>query len=276
MLRNVQLTGILGKPRLDFKNNEELGKYYEGKYREGGYEGGFILCGINVSELNHRARHASAFRLLAPQGIQRILDAGCGDGRLSAQIAPHCRDVHAIDIAPNAFDPRHAAGLANLKFQAMNVEHLAFEDEFFDQIVCVETLEHLLNPQLALREFERTLKPGGRLVITYPTINRTFIKKIQERLRIGRRLEISEHLNEWSYDEIVENGKAAGLNLLKSEGVIFDFGVFGWLKAASRFFARGITALSFKITCFPRNSSVVSVVFRKSGQGVRPPESAAA
>ena len=263
MTRNLQLTGILGKARLNFNNNDELGRYYEDKYREGGYEGGFILCGVNISELNHRARHASAFRLLNPQRAETILDAGCGEGGLAARIAPHCRTLHAIDIAPSALDSRHNV-LANLRFQPMNVENLAFEDGFFDQIVCVETLEHLLNPQHALKEFKRTLKPGGRLVITYPTINRSLIKRIQQKCGIGRRLEISEHLHEWSYEEIVQHGESAGLELVNSEGVAFDFGVLGWLKCASSFFAREITAFSFKIRCFPRNSSVVSVVFRKS------------
>jgi 2-polyprenyl-3-methyl-5-hydroxy-6-metoxy-1,4-benzoquinol methylase len=262
VLKKVQFTGIVGQPRLGFKNNEELTSYYEGKYRDGGYEGGFIVCGVNISELNHRARHTSALRLLEPQRAESILDAGCGDGRLAAQIAPQCGKLYAVDVARNALDPRFAEP-TNLHFQAMNVERLGFADDFFDRIVCVETLEHLLHPEDALREFERTLKPGGRLVLTYPTINQSLIKQVQAKLRIGRPLEISEHLNEWTHDEIVHQGEAAGLEWVKSEGVIFDFGVFGWLKGLSSFFARAITQLSFKIRGFPRNSSAVSVVFRK-------------
>jgi 2-polyprenyl-3-methyl-5-hydroxy-6-metoxy-1,4-benzoquinol methylase len=263
--KKVQFTGILDQPSLAFADNEELKTYYEGKYREGGYEGGFIVCGVNISELNHRARHASALRLLNPQKTESILDAGCGEGRLAAQIAPRCGRLYAIDIAGNALDSRYASP-ANLHFQAMDVEHLAFADGFFDQIVCVETLEHLLNPGAALREFERTLKPGGRLVITYPTINQSWIKRVQAKLHIGRPLQISEHLNEWSHDEVIREGEAAGLEWVKSEGVIFDFGVFGWIKCASSFLARAVTALSFKIRRFPRNSSAVSVVFQKPAQ----------
>ena len=119
-MKNAQLTGILGKRRLQFRDNLELEKYYEEKYRQGGYEGGCIRFGINISDLYHQERHKSALRFLNPAPQETILDAGCGDGRLSALIAPRCRILHAIDIAGNALDPRYRA-LPNLCFAKMNV-----------------------------------------------------------------------------------------------------------------------------------------------------------
>ncbi len=41
-------------------------------------------------------------------------------------------------------------------------------DASFDAILCVEVFEHIPNPEEALREFERLLKPGGKLILTAP------------------------------------------------------------------------------------------------------------
>ena len=262
-MKNVQWSGIHGKGRLEFKDNRELEQYYEDKYSHGGYEGGgCVIFDINLSRLFHEARHRSALGFLQPGADDVVLDAGCGDGSLSAKIAPRCRTVHAIDIAGNALDPA-LRGVPHLQFHKMNVEELAFADGFFDRIVSGETLEHLLDPRKAIAEFHRTLKPGGCLVVTYPTVNRTFMQRIQRRLGIGWHLEISEHLPEWTYGDVVKNVVAGGFEFVASEGRAVVGGVFGWIKYKSRFFARLFTRLSLGIRCFPRNSSFVSVLFRR-------------
>jgi SAM-dependent methyltransferase len=45
---------------------------------------------------------------------------------------------------------------------------LSFGDELFDLIICSELFEHVYSLDLALREILRVLKPGGRLVATFP------------------------------------------------------------------------------------------------------------
>lgn len=261
-MKSTQLTGILGQRRLQFRDNLELEKYYEAKYQQGGYEGGCIRFGINISELYHRERHRSALHFLDPSPTDTILDAGCGDGRLAALVAQRCQVVHAIDIAGNSLAPEVRAR-PNIRFAKMNVESLAFPDAQFDQIVSVETLEHVLDPERAIREFHRVLKSGGRLVVTYPTINRTIMQRLHRTLHLGRPLEISEHLTEWSYDEVVSKIEAVGFKFEAAEGLVFDLGALGALKLVSKAMATALTALALKIRGFPRNSAFVSVAFRK-------------
>lgn len=256
--------GILDEAQLQFRDNAELERYYEEKYRGGGYEAGCVRFGINISELYHAERHRAAFRAMAPQPGQVLLDAGCGTGRLAAQLAASGAQVHAVDIAGNAFDPRHAA-IPNLHFQKMNLERLDFPDGTFEQIVCVEALEHVLDPHRVLAEFRRTLKAGGRLVLSYPTVNRTAMQRLHRALRIGRPIGISEHLNEWSFAELREHVTAAGFRLRTAEGIVFDLGLLNGLKAVSRSFALGLTKFALKLRRFPGNSLFVSAVFEKVG-----------
>jgi len=50
----------------------------------------------------------------------------------------------------------------------------AVADEAFDSVIACHLIEHLANPIAALREFERVLRRGGRLVLVVPDRNRTF------------------------------------------------------------------------------------------------------
>lgn len=49
-----------------------------------------------------------------------------------------------------------------------DVTNIPTRDSSFDVIICTEILEHILSPDLAIKEFSRILKPGGRLYITAP------------------------------------------------------------------------------------------------------------
>jgi ubiquinone/menaquinone biosynthesis C-methylase UbiE len=250
---------IVHEERLRFENNEALKAYYEDKYREGGYEGGgHVVHGIDISAIYHARRRETALRLLAPATGEIILDAGCGSGTLAACLASRSREVHAIDIAVNAFDSS-LKSTPNLRFSAMNLEALTFPDSMFDGIACVEALEHLLNPEKAITELHRVLKPDGRLVITYPTINRTVVKQC----KLGRKVPISEHLTEWSYRELVDRFRSAGFLASHVEGIAFDFGALLALKHVSRFFASTITHVSLAIRAFPANSMFVAMRLQK-------------
>lgn len=117
------------------------------------------------------AQDGRAQAILAELGhASRILDAGCGKGRYAALIkqhAPHA-EVHAVDVSEEML--RHVP--QNIQTQKATIQALPYPDAHFDLVYCVETLEHAPNPQAAIEEMIRVLRPSGRLVIIDKNIAR--------------------------------------------------------------------------------------------------------
>lgn len=103
-----------------------------------------------------------------------ILDVGCGrgnDARAMAEQVGRSGKVIGIDIDPGLIDDvvKLTQGLKlPLEFREGNVYSLDFKDNTFDACRTDRTLQHLENPQKALTEMVRVLKPGGRIVVSEP------------------------------------------------------------------------------------------------------------
>jgi ubiquinone/menaquinone biosynthesis C-methylase UbiE len=94
-----------------------------------------------------------------------VLDIGCGTGAMSRKLAPFGHVVSA-DFSPLALEFSRRRSLTSLC--AADAMRLPFRDGSFDVIVALDILEHLPDDQAALCEFQRVLKPGGRVVATVP------------------------------------------------------------------------------------------------------------
>jgi SAM-dependent methyltransferase len=89
----------------------------------------------------------------------RMLDAGCGSGRM-IPVADNCYVV-GIDIEPGLLDRNR--GLDEALVGDLNTYELPRED--FDAVFCWDVLEHLTAPEHALLSFVSALKPGGVLIL---------------------------------------------------------------------------------------------------------------
>jgi phosphatidylethanolamine/phosphatidyl-N-methylethanolamine N-methyltransferase len=100
--------------------------------------------------------------------VARVLDAGCGTGQVTVELARVARQVDAADFVDEmlavAREKSRALGLANVSFHRMGVESLDFPDGAFDAVVLSNVLHLVDDPGRALAQAHRVLKPGGRLV----------------------------------------------------------------------------------------------------------------
>jgi O-antigen biosynthesis protein len=122
---------------------------------------------VDVDLLNeHMARYNFAARLTRGK---RVLDAGCGAGYGSAELAQMAASVVAIDVAPEAIAFAHAHyERPNLRFEEASCTALPFEDAAFDLVVAFEVIEHLEDWHGFLREVRRVLAPSGQLIVSTP------------------------------------------------------------------------------------------------------------
>ena len=86
------------------------------------------------------------FKLLTLEGAERILDVGCGDGKITAEIAARVPRGSALGVDPSrdmiAFASSRfgSTTLANLRFAAADVRRLPYRDEF-DLVVSFNALQ---------------------------------------------------------------------------------------------------------------------------------------
>ena len=99
----------------------------------------------------------------------RILDFGCGTGRISRWLASHGWDVAGIDISPGMLTKAKelTPSSAPVSFLEYDGLHIPYDDEQFDAVVTVYVLQYPIKyPDslvLIANELHRVLKPGGRL-----------------------------------------------------------------------------------------------------------------
>jgi ubiquinone/menaquinone biosynthesis C-methylase UbiE len=111
---------------------------------------------------------ADFVRALGP--VERALDLGAGDGRLSAML--DARELTLADVSAVALE-RAAARLPRATTAELEPDApLPLADNSFDLVLCAETIEHVRDVQLLLSEARRVLRAGGELAVTTPAHGR--------------------------------------------------------------------------------------------------------
>jgi SAM-dependent methyltransferase len=111
-------------------------------------------------------------RFLRENGIPSgasLLDLSCGQGLFLKAAFEGGLRVTGLDLSRTAV-ARARARVPGAKVVVGNAEKLPFKKSSFDWVTCWGSLEHYANPEKALDEIRRVLKPGGRAVLYVPNL----------------------------------------------------------------------------------------------------------
>ena len=105
-------------------------------------------------------------RYLLPRKNCRILDIGCGTGKILEMLRPF-GDVSGADTSIAALEFCRKRGVDNLYHLTREV-CLPFIDSSFDFVTAFDVLEHVDDDRRMIREIRRVCNPSGKLLITVP------------------------------------------------------------------------------------------------------------
>lgn len=104
-----------------------------------------------------------------------VLDLGCGIGRIAKYVAPRCSHLWAVDVSSQmlAMASKRLADLHNISYvRCQETTFSGVPSESVDVAYAVLVLQHVEREDafLLLEELHRVLRPGGRLIVTYPNL----------------------------------------------------------------------------------------------------------
>lgn len=119
------------------------------------------------------AKYKRQFELTKPflASDSRVLDLGCGDGRMTSLLAPHVKEVYGIDSQERALQfARLMNKEKNVSFKKNNSTRIPFPNCFFNTVVSFDVIEHLPQEHVSsfLTEAYRVLQSGGYFIMSTP------------------------------------------------------------------------------------------------------------
>lgn len=103
---------------------------------------------------------------LIPNKAGNILDVACGKGATTRHLLKYFKPENVTGINISEKQVHYCREkVPNVRFEHMNATQMTFEDNLFDNIICVEAVHHFDTREKFLMEAYRVLRPGGMLVL---------------------------------------------------------------------------------------------------------------
>ncbi|NQS97672.1 MAG: class I SAM-dependent methyltransferase [candidate division Zixibacteria bacterium] len=173
----------------------------------------------NINNEFHQRRINSTVRLL--KGIvtaeSRILDIGCGEGYITAEIAKRLdmKDICGLDCSLSAIE-KAKSSFPQIELAVADAYDPPYPDSFFDVIVCNNLWEHVPDPLSLLTNISRISKPDGFLIISTPSRYR-FENLIRVFMGKSVKLVTQNHVTEYSVGQVKEQLRYGGYDVLEAK-----------------------------------------------------------
>jgi ArsR family transcriptional regulator len=117
-------------------------------------------------ELYGHAFTTNALLALLPHDLS-IADLGCGTGPVSAQLAPHVKQIIAVDNSAAMLKAakKRLAHFENVDLRKGDLEALPIDDNTCDAALLLLALTYAPEPERVLKEMSRILKPTGKAIV---------------------------------------------------------------------------------------------------------------
>jgi SAM-dependent methyltransferase len=112
-------------------------------------------------------RRDDILRMIPPDG-QTIGSIGCGYAATEFELVKQGRQVHGVDVAPEAIEVARTRLTSARLIAPDNWD--PFEPDSLDGLILADVIEHIPKAWEALRHFARAIKPGGWVVISVPNM----------------------------------------------------------------------------------------------------------
>jgi len=155
-------------------------------------------------------------KYLEPKEEDKILDIGCGIGRLTKTIAKEGAKVIGIDISKYAIEQAKITykNQENLEFICKNALEIDYNC-YFNKVFCFHNIEHFSidDARLLLKKIHLALKDNGILVLGLPINDDYFIRRTIHFLAKRRSWKHYGHLTSFSIQGIKDEIEAAGFKI---------------------------------------------------------------
>lgn len=96
-----------------------------------------------------------------------VLECACGTGIMTKFIAPCCKKLVATDFSRKMLKQakKKLKNQNNVLFRYADITDLKFRDNCFDKVVAANVIHLLDNPEKAMSELKRVVKPGGQIIL---------------------------------------------------------------------------------------------------------------
>lgn len=148
---------------------------------------------------------------------QNIIELGAGEGYLSYILASQfpktkiiVSDISSRELASRKYNLKN---FKNAEFEIINAKKIKYPNNKFDLIVCSEVLEHISNPQKALKEIYRTTNKYALLSVPNEPI--FHLLNLLRGKYITTWGNYPDHINHWSKNKFIEFITHTGFKIIK-------------------------------------------------------------